>query len=56
MNNQPKPKTKNRQRLQLTLSPVTVEVLDETSKKTGIPKSVLIDLAVQEKFKLEDRN
>jgi len=50
-----KERIKNRQRIQLTLSPVTIEVLEETSKKTGIPKSVLIDLAVQEKFKIEDK-
>ena len=45
----------SRKRLQITISEVTLNILDKKQMESGLSKSVLIDLAVQEYFKDEVR-
>lgn len=45
----------SRKRLQITISEVTLNILDKKQLESGLSKSVLIDLAVQEYFKDEAR-
>jgi len=45
----------SRKRLQITISEVTLNILDKKQLESGLSKSVLIDLAVQEYFKDEVR-
>jgi len=40
-------------KIQATISEKSVEILDELSKKLGLKKSVLIDLAIKELAKKE---